>query len=92
MQVKYDTKIEIYVRNEKRREEGYLLYRGKKIYDVEVAKLTYIIYVKTIDINFFSRVASSFNGKSLALVLVWLVYDMSKGLKNVYVMIFEHPE
>ena len=32
----------------------------------------------------FSRVASSFNGKSLALVLVWLVYDMSKGLKNVY--------
>ena len=46
--------------------------------------MTYIIYVKTIDINFFSRVASSFNGKSLALVLVWLVYDMSKGLKNVY--------
>ena len=25
----------------------------KEIYDVEVAKLTYIIYVKTIDINFF---------------------------------------
>ena len=64
----------------------------KEIYDVEVAKLTYIIYVKTIDINFLVAVASSFNGKSLALVLVWLVYDMSKGLKNVYVMIFEHPE
>ena len=58
--------------------------RKKEIYDVEVAKLTYIIYVKTIDINFLVVVASSFNGKSLALVLVWLVYDMSKGLKNVY--------
>ena len=56
----------------------------KKIYDVEVAKLTYIIYVKTIDINFLVVVASSFNGKSLALVLVWLVYDTSKGLNNVY--------
>ena len=65
--------------------KGIYYRKGKKeIYDVEVAKLTYIIYVKTIDINFFSRVASSFNGKSLALVLVWLVYDMSKGLKNVY--------
>ena len=85
MQVKYDTKIEIYVRNERRREEGYLLWREKKeIYDVEVAKLTYIIYVKTIDINFLVVVASSFNGKSLALVLVWLVYDTSKGLNNVY--------
>ena len=47
--------------------------RKKEIYDVEVAKLTYIIYVKTIDINFLVVVASSFNGKSLALVLVWLV-------------------
>ena len=58
--------------------------RKKEIYDVEVAKLTYIIYVKTIDINFLVVVASSFNGKSLALILVWLVYDTSKGLNNVY--------
>ena len=64
----------------KRGEKKGIYYTEKKeIYDVEVAKLTYIIYVKTIDINFFSRVASSFNGKSLALVLVWLVYDRSKG-------------
>ena len=60
--------------------------RKKEIYDVEVAKLTYIIYVKTIDINFLVVVASSFNGKSLALVLVWLVYDMSKGVNNVYTL------
>ena len=64
---KHDTKIEIYVRNEKRR-EGALL--EKEIYDVEVAKLTYIIYVQTIDINFLV-VTSSFNGKSLTLLVPW---------------------